>query len=464
MRLLVGGVLRRPLQTVLRLGIVCAVLATGAPANAESGSKRNCLDPAKNGPPMVIQQNSETCRVPDPAQAARRRKNAKDPPGAAAGATVDELLALVRGFNPELAAAALDREAAVARIYPAGALDDPMVNLSRDQGFRQTLLTVSQDFPLWGKRELRREVARENANAVRGREGSVTSELREQVKMVFAQYYQAEQSLQVTRNIRGVLHDVAASTRARYAQGVGNQADAIRAELEQTRIDPELAGLERDKQAAKAKINALIGQSADAPLAPPKALRRVPPVPSLRFEALMARAREANPTLATARAEIAAAEGERTLVDKSWYPDVTVTAGVTDLPDMSPRAVAGIGIKVPLQWGVRDAKAREATAKKGAAQLRLDAAILKIGSELQSALADLTRAQHNEDVLEHALKPQSEAAYRSALTSYQQAKGDLTPVLDAARQQLQIGIELLRAHTEAQTALATVERLIGGDL
>src|SRR5262249_9839749 len=46
------------------------------------------------------------------------------------GATVEDLLARVRKFNPELAAAALDREAAVAKIYPAGALDDPMVNLS----------------------------------------------------------------------------------------------------------------------------------------------------------------------------------------------------------------------------------------------------------------------------------------------------------------------------------------------
>jgi hypothetical protein len=66
------------------------------------------------------------------------------------GATVDDLLDRVRKFNPELAAAALDREAAVAKIYPAGALDDPMVNLSRDQGFRQTLFTASQEFPLMG--------------------------------------------------------------------------------------------------------------------------------------------------------------------------------------------------------------------------------------------------------------------------------------------------------------------------
>jgi len=168
--------------------------------------------------------------------------------------------------------------------------------------------------------------------------------------------------------------------------------------------------------------------------------------------------------LTTARAEIAAAEGERSLVDKSWYPDVTITAGMNELAGIGPRAMAGLGVKVPFQWGVREAKAREATAKRGAAQLRLDAAVLKIGSELQSALADLSRAQHNTDVLENALRAQSEAAYRSALASYQQGSGELAPVLDAARQRLLIAIELLRSRTEAQTALATVERLIGGDL
>jgi outer membrane protein TolC len=143
---------------------------------------------------------------------------------------------------------------------------------------------------------------------------------------------------------------------------------------------------------------------------------------------------------------------------------VTVTAGVDDLPNMSPRATVGVGIKVPLQWGVRDAQAREATAKKGAAQFRLDAAVLKIGSELKSALADLTRAQHDDGMHEHGLMPQSETAYRSALASYEQGRGDFAPVLDAARQRLQIGIDLLRIRTETQTALATIERLIGSDL
>jgi len=451
----------RPLVNRLVLGMAGALLVAGGAAKAGSVSKRDCIDRVRDGPAIEYRQGPNPCKVRAPS--AQRRQTANNPADLP-GATVDDLLIRVRNFNPELAAAALDREAAVAKIYPAGALDDPMLNLSRDQGFRQTLLTVSQDFPLWGKRELRRDVAQANADAARDREGSVTSQLQEEVKTVFAQYYQAEQSIRVTREIRAVLADVVRATRDRYAQGVGTQSDAIRAELELTRIDPIISGLERDEQSAKAKLNTLIGRSADAPLAPPKALRRVPPPSTLMFKALVARAREANPTLATARAEIAGAEGERELVDKSWYPDVTVTAGVDDLPDMSPRAMVGIGIKVPLQWGVREAQARGATAKKGAAQLRLDAATLKIGSELQSALAALAQAQHDQEVLDHALKPQSEAAYGSALLSYQQGQGDLTAVLEAARQRLQIGIDLLQIRTEAQTALATIERLIGGDL
>src|SRR5262245_11960593 len=89
---------------------------------------------------------------------------------AAPGARVEELLAAVRDLNPEVAAAALDREAAAAKVFPAGALDDPTINFTRDQGFRQTLVTVTQEFPLWGKRALRREIAEAGAAAARGRE------------------------------------------------------------------------------------------------------------------------------------------------------------------------------------------------------------------------------------------------------------------------------------------------------
>jgi outer membrane protein, heavy metal efflux system len=382
----------------------------------------------------------------------------------APGATVEELLALVRTFNPDLAAAALDREQAVAKIYPAGALDDPTLNLFRDQGFRNTTLSVSQDFPLWGKREIRSNVATADAAAAKGREGGVAAELEEQVKVTFAQYYQSDRAIAVTHEIGALLRDLAGTVRVRYGQGLGSQSDAIRADLEQTRLGPKLFALERDEQAAGAKINALIARPADAALARPTTLRRVPVPASLRLEALMARARDGNPMLATARAEIAAAEGERTLVDKSWYPDVTVSVGGNDVSNQSPGVIAGLGIKVPLQWGVRDAQAHAANAKKAAAQARLKGTMLRIESDLQAGLATLSQAQRTAELLKNALTQQSAAAYRSALVSYERGRSDLTPVLDAARQQLEIRLELLEVQMREQSALAALERLIGGDL
>ena len=384
---------------------------------------------------------------------------------AAPGATAEELLELVRDFNPNLAAAALDSEQAAAKIAPAGALDDPTLNLSRDQGFRQTLVSISQDIPLWGKRGIRTDVATAEADASRARERSFGKDLEERVKVTFAQYYEADHAIRVTRDIHDLLHAVSGTVRTRYAQGLVNQSDAIRAELEQTRLALNLSALEEAEQTAKAKINALIARRADAPLAQPLVLRKTPSTASLSLDDLMVRARDSNPMLAASRAEITGAEGERQLADKAWYPDVSVSVGVDALPNQSVQPMVGLGIKIPFyQSGARQAQARAATAKKGAAQLRLDGAMLQIESDLRSALAMLRRAEQTEDLIKTALSQQSQTAYRSALASYQLGRGDLTPVLDAAHQQLEIRLELLRVETEAQTALAAVERLIGGDL
>src|SRR6266850_4912741 len=95
----------------------------------------------------------------------------------APGATLDEVLAIARRLSPDLAARALDTEAAQVRVAIAGSLADPMLRITSDEidrtrGPRQNkmLYTVEQEFPLWGKRDLKRaqagaEVARTRADA-----------------------------------------------------------------------------------------------------------------------------------------------------------------------------------------------------------------------------------------------------------------------------------------------------------
>jgi outer membrane protein, heavy metal efflux system len=82
---------------------------------------------------------------------------------AAPGATLEEVLAIARRLSPELAARALDTEAAQARVEIAGSLADPTLRITSDEidrtsGPRQNKMffTVEQEFPLWGKRDLKR--------------------------------------------------------------------------------------------------------------------------------------------------------------------------------------------------------------------------------------------------------------------------------------------------------------------
>jgi outer membrane protein TolC len=170
---------------------------------------------------------------------------------AAPGATLDEVLAIARRLSPDLAARALDTEAAQARVAIAGSLADPMLRITSDEidrtsGPRQNkmLYTVEQEFPLWGKLDLRRDQASADVARSRADTRVTEAELIEKVKVAFAQYYQADQAIRTTEDLHRVVHDMARVARDRYAQGRGAQQEVYKAEVEITRLSTEIVRLE----------------------------------------------------------------------------------------------------------------------------------------------------------------------------------------------------------------------------
>jgi len=154
---------------------------------------------------------------------------------AAPGATLDEVLAIARRLSPELAARALDTEAAQARVEIAGSLADPTLRITSDEidrtsGPRQNKMffTVEQEFPLWGKRDLRRDQASADVARSRADIRVTEAELVEKVKVAFAQYYQADQAIRTTEDLHRVVHDIARVAQDRYAQGRGSQQEVTR--------------------------------------------------------------------------------------------------------------------------------------------------------------------------------------------------------------------------------------------
>src|SRR5450631_602812 len=127
------------------------------------------------------------------------------------GTTVDGLLVEAARLSPEIAARALDAAAAEAGARAAGSLPDPTLRATQDEidvlsGPRRPkqIYAIEQEFPLWGKRELKAATIRAQADIARAEGRMVEAELAEQVKIVFAQYWVAHRASAVLQEVHGI--------------------------------------------------------------------------------------------------------------------------------------------------------------------------------------------------------------------------------------------------------------------
>ncbi len=385
------------------------------------------------------------------------------------GATLESVLAAGRQLHPALRAAALETSAAAAKAAGADALDDPIISDSyqyyrNPNVFSGHAVMVTQAFPLWGKRELRREAALADLDAARGREQSARDTLDERIKIVFARYYVASRALAVNREVIAVVRGLRSAAEARFAAGTGDQTAAIRALGEETSASIETARLEGDRAAARGVLNSLLVRPADAPLAEPLRLRRLP-ARTLAIASLVERARGSSPSLAATGAEVSAARSRASLAEKAWYPDLTVGAGpLIQTNNRPPGVAATIGFNIPLPWGREASEQQAATAQLGAAEQRYEAALLEIQSALAEAREKLEAARRAETLVARKALPEARAVLESIVSDFSQGRGDLGAALEAQHRVHDLELKLLLVQLDEQTALAGIERLIGGEL
>jgi outer membrane protein TolC len=391
------------------------------------------------------------------------------PADALLGTNAAGLLVAGRQLSPALRANALDTEAATAKVRGADALDDPTITDSyqyyKDPGvFSAHTVMLSQSFPLWGKRSLRRQAALADVDTSRDRERAAQDELDEKIKVAYAQYYLTVRALAVNHEVIGLARQMRAAAASRYGQGGGDQLAVIQAAGEETAAKAEAIRLDGEKAVVRARLNVLIGRPADAPLAEPRDARPMPaaePVPAV----LADRARAANPTLSSNTAAIAAARTRSTLAEKAGYPDVTLGAGPLIQTNNRPVGFAAtVGLNIPLPWGRAAAGQSEAAAQLGASELRYDVARLEIEGALGEALVKLRAARATEALLRREAMPQARAGFQSVLATYSQGKGELTGAIDAEHRMHDVELRLLQAQLDEQVELAAIERLIGGEL
>jgi len=397
----------------------------------------------------------------------------------ALGKTVESLLVYAKERNPEYAAMRLEAEAAEERIYPAGALPDPVLraelqnisNYGSDAGpnllpsrVGATKYTLMQSVPFWGKRGMKRDAAEAEAEAAKAKASVTWTEQAARIKTAYAQYFGVARLIRLNKEVIDLFDRIEGITQSRYAGGLAPQQDAIRVQVERTSMRNELIQMETEHHHARTRLNALLARPALLSFAEPERLRPVPAPSRLDFAALEDRLRGKNPQLFADAAKIRAAERNRDLAYRNRYPDFTVGVSPMQTGNRVNEWELMFEVNIPLQQESRRSQEREAEKMTDAARARREATANQSLADLSENLAGIDVARRVEMLAQTSLLPQAELTFQAALAGYETGKVDFATLLDAQRQIRKAKQDIVKAQVEQQARLADIERLIGEDI
>lgn len=389
------------------------------------------------------------------------------------GANVSSVRDWLLQSNPQLRALQADADAAEAMIGPAAALPDPMATVEW-QGIDRshpslapanvgaTSYMVEQRFPLWGKRGLARDVATEQARAAGLERDATALELLAQAEGAYVRYWHTREAIVVVDRLIGLLEQVEEIAGVRYALGLAAQQDAIRAQVERTRMRGQRLERVAQLREASSTLNALLGRRADAALAEPVSTPELAVAASSVEDAGRNIAAGSHPALEAGAALAAAAGRNVELERRNRFPDVTLGVGAMQVGHRLDSYAVMLEVEIPFQQRARRARERASRLAEDAALARTDAVRNELEGRLGAAWGRWQGAREQRELIEQTLLPQSDANFQSALASYQVGEVDFATLL-AALGAWQ-GADLARVDaTRDELLAAAAVRAITGD-
>ncbi|HWE29700.1 MAG TPA: TolC family protein [Polyangia bacterium] len=382
--------------------------------------------------------------------------------------TASAVVAALRKNNPELAERRAMATAATARPRQVSQLDDPMLSLEWWQqpiNFATVpiMLSVRQPLPWPGKLRARRDVAARQAATARDQVTDVERKLETQAKIALYDLAFAERALAINDRDRTLVEAMVKAAEAKYRVGKAPQAAMLKTQEDLLTVENQRLDLERDRDEARARLNALLDRPASAPLptvALPTAPERLP-----SETALVAIAETHRPDVELATDAIAEAQAKLALARRESNPELAVWAGYMVNIRGTDTFTTGVSTTLPFfSSRRRSAASQAAEAELEAARAGLQAAKRRAEAEVHTALLQIDAALRHERLHSEKLIPLSELSLQSAQSAYENDRIDFFSVLDAARMVRDHHLNHERYLVEYGKRLAELELAVGQDL
>ena len=385
--------------------------------------------------------------------------------------TLPKALSLALLHNPELNSAQLESQASEGRVTQAAARLNPAFSFEAENfGGRQELkqfetaeytAQIEQAFELGGKRGKRIQVATSERRLTGFDLETRQLDIRAETRRRFVGVLGAQARTGLARETVALAEGFVKAVAARVGAGKVSPMELEKAHvlLAQKRIALEQS--QTDLQTARIQLAAQWGSArpmfecaaGDLPAVP-----AIPPLPDL-----MSRL-SGNPDVARWAIEIERSQAVLARAMAARVPDLTVGAGIRHFSDTDSEAfVAGVSLPLPLfdrnQGGIREAQSLLAKAKQ---QQR--AAEVKAAADLATTRRLFATAANRASALKDDVLPRVKTVFDAFQSGYTQGKYSYLEILDAQRTLVESQSEYIDALITAQTALADLERIAGGQL
>ncbi len=370
----------------------------------------------------------------------------------------------------------LKYEAMLERPEQARAFPDPMVaatlmveDVVTANGPSMMMLEIAQEIPFAGKRALKAEVSRREAEVAERAWRTARLDVAWRVRAAYYEIFRIDASIAIVRQEAEVIDRIERSARARYATGGASQGDVLRAQTERSMIEERLLMLRREREAAAAMFN----EALDRPQTIPVGRAVVPPELDLHLppdEELFDQARRTRPEVDEARRMVAAEESRKALARRDFYPDFRVGVGWNQIgdtenpfaPDPGQDAILiTVGINVPLWQGWRRAQVAEAGLMAAAAEREVHERGNDAEAQVRSVLGAVRLQRDLIALYDSTLIPQAESTLRAGEAAYGNGRGDFLSVIDSERALLTLRLGRAVALGELGASLAALDRALG---
>ncbi|MEI9941913.1 MAG: TolC family protein [Pseudomonadota bacterium] len=346
--------------------------------------------------------------------------------------------------RPELAQATATAHASEERVSQAGAMPDPMLQVGiQNDGFTSieigqmptsfVSVMATQTFPWPGKLRLREEVAQLGASQNAKVVARIRLSTEAEVRRTYLDLVLVRDRLALLDQLHAIWERSAAFAQVRYETGGGAQADVLRAQLELSRLEQRRFALLAQERGRIQALNRLRSHSLADPVDTSTThIRDLAVLAPLEGVFSVKEALRRSPELAAAQLGTTRADKGLTLSHKSYYPDLTVSAGIMYRGQLPPMWLATVAGPVPIFSGSKQNRAvAENTALLSAShhEQRTIEQLLSLRSEERHAAFSALR--QTIELYQTALLVESAATTESALAQYRVGKVSFSFVLEA---------------------------------